>query len=122
WQSGFWIWPVILLSFKAVMQLIASVAPVSLWLSDYGLRILYLHILLLGALTITLIGWLNTTSGASKWYFNIIVLSIGATLVSLVLPTRLWPVIWTGGWIFYALAGAALLPVITMVAQWIKMI
>ncbi|HLR26746.1 MAG TPA: hypothetical protein VK112_12840 [Fodinibius sp.] len=122
WHSSCWRWPIILLAFKAVMQLIASVAPASLWLSDYGLRILYLHVLLLGALSITLMGWLNISSGSSKGYFNAVVLSIGITLVSLTLPTQVWPTAWRGGWIFYALAGAALLPVITVFVHWIAMI
>src|SRR5699024_966447 len=117
WRSSYWRYPIILLAFKAVMQLIASVAPASLWLPDHGLRILYLHVLLLGVLTITMIGWLNISLDFSKGYFKAVVLSIGITLVSLVLPTKAWPAVWHGGWIFYVLAGAAILPVITVFTQ-----
>ncbi|MDZ7682770.1 MAG: hypothetical protein U5J63_13915 [Fodinibius sp.] len=119
WKHKLWGWIVGLLAFKALMQLVASVAPSSFWLSDHGLRIFYLHVLLLGALTLTLSAWLQNRFQISETYFHIVVISVFAVLVSLVLPTSFWPVNWGGAWIFQALVAAALLPPLAMGAQWI---
>lgn len=115
-----WIWPVGLLAFKAVMQLVASVVPSSFWLSDHALRILYLHVLLLGAFTLTMTGWLHSRSSVADSFFYGIVAAIGSVLLSLLLPTRFWPVVLGGVWIFYALAALALLPVLAVTVYWIR--
>lgn len=116
-----WGWPVGLLGFKALMQLVASVAPASFWLSDHGLRIFYLHVLLLGALTLTMSSWLQERSSASLRYYRLVVAAVLVVLLSLILPTQFWPGAWSGVWVFYVLAFAALLPVLAMAIQWWKL-
>lgn len=122
WKSTLWIWPMVFLILKALMQLAASVMPPTFWMSDHGLRIFYLHVLLLGAFTITIAAWLNIQADIPRKYFTAVGLSIVATLVTLILPTGLWPTAWSGNWIFYVLAGGALLPLVAIAAQWISMI
>lgn len=122
WRRTIWLWPIIFLGLKALMQLVASIAPASFWLSDHALRILYLHTLLLGALTVTLSGWLQKHFSLSKGYFQGVVLSICLTLISLIFMTKLWPGAWSGGWIFYSLVIGALLPVTALSAQWIRIV
>lgn len=120
WKHSLFGWAVGLLGFKAVMQLVASVVPSSFWLSDHGLRIFYLHVLLLGALTLTLSGWLQNRSSVSNAFYYGVVGSVLAVLITLIFPTWFWPQAWGGIWIFYALVTAALLPALTMGLQWLK--
>lgn len=119
WNHKIWGWVISLLAFKAVMQLGASVVPSSFWLSDHALRVFYLHVLLLGALTLAMAAWLQGRSRISDNYFYAIVISILAVLLSLILLTPFWPGSWGGGWIFWALVAAALLPALAMGTQWI---
>ncbi|WP_138430969.1 hypothetical protein [Fodinibius saliphilus] len=116
-----WIWPISLIALKAVMQITASIGPSSFWLADHGLRIFYLHVLLLGAFTLMMLGSLHVQSEATKSYFYAVVGSIYAVLISLVMPTQLWPTSWSGVWVFYVLAVAALLPVLAVSLQWITL-
>lgn len=121
WKHRFWGWAVGLLAFKGVMQLVASIVPSSFWLSDHTLRIFYLHVLLLGALTLTMTAWLQNLSTISDNYFYAIVASVFAVLISLLLPTQFWPQAWGGIWIFQALVAAALLPALAIGTQWIAL-
>lgn len=109
---GVWKWPLLFLAVKAIMQAAASVIPSDFWLSDHGLRIFYLHVLLLGAFTTAMIAWISEQTGTEIAYFNIVAASISATLLSLLLPTALFPAEWSGIWIIKVLAVFALLPVI----------
>ncbi|SHF33302.1 hypothetical protein SAMN05443144_107163 [Fodinibius roseus] len=122
WKSSIWIWPLALVGLKALMQLTASVLPSSFLFSDHGLRIFYLHVLLLGAFTLAIMAWWHRSVNIPDSFFNGIVWSIVIVLGSLLLPTPLWPTMWTGSWIFYLLAAAALLPALAITVYWIKMI
>ncbi len=121
WKHRIWIWPIVLLTLKGLMQLGSSVIPSSFWLSDPGLRLLYLHILLLGGLTLMGMGWLQMKSSVSIRYYQSVGVAILITLVTLLIPTRLWPGVLAGAWILYALAIGALLPIIAVSAHWIKL-
>jgi hypothetical protein len=114
WQHPILIWPVILLALKGTMQLAASVIPSSFWLSDPALRILYLHILLLGALTLTGIGWLHIQAKIAHYFYFSVVASVVLLLLGLILPSSLWPDEWSGNWIYYVLAFTAFLPIVTV--------
>lgn len=119
WKHRLWGWSVGLLAAKAVMQLVASLVPSSFWLSDHALRIFYLHVLLLGAFTLTMSAWLQKRSRISECYFYVVVIAVFAVLASLVLPTRFWPAAWSGVWIFYTLLAVAILPPLAMGIQWV---
>lgn len=116
-----WLWPVGLLALKGVMQLAVSVIPSNFWLSDHGLRIFYLHVLLLGALTLGLIGWLHGRTRLSNRYYDGVVGSVMGVLASLVMVSRLWPAAWGGPWVFYLLAVMALLPALAVSVHWLKL-
>lgn len=113
-----WGWILGLLALKGVMQLVASVSLSTFWLSDHSLRLFYLHVLLLGALTLAMTAWLQQNSTIPLIYFYSVIVAILAVLGSLILPTAFWPQMWGGVWIFYALVFAALLPPLAMGAQW----
>ena len=114
-------WPLIFLVLKSVMQVIASVTPFEMWLSDHGTRILYLHTILLGAFTVGVIWFLHQMTNMSRKYFYSVLVSVILLLMSLVLMTSLWPVSLAGVWIYKALAIFAIFPIITILAFWVKL-
>lgn len=122
WKHPIWIWPMTLLTLKGVMQLGASVVPSSFWLSDPGLRVLYLHILLLGGLTLVAFGWLNTKTKSLKSYFYLLGGCILVTLITLLMFTRFWPSLLSGAWIADALALGAILPILSAIVYWMMLI
>jgi hypothetical protein len=106
-----WYWQgiLLLLGLKAFAQFIASIIPSGFWLSEHGLRILYLHLLLLGSFSLTLFTALDSSKrieGALKLVFASIIL----LLISLIWLTSLWPKNWFTIWQFYATTAIALLP------------
>lgn len=121
WRDPIWIWPVTLLTLKGVMQLGASIVPSSFWLADPGLRVLYLHILLLGGLTLLVFAWFNKRTNVSQLFFHLLGIAIGLTLITLVMFTNIWPQILSGAWIVDALALGAILPILAVIIYWIKL-
>lgn len=122
WRSSIWLWPVVLLSLKGVMQLGASIVPSSFWLADPGLRVLYLHILLLGGLTLVAFAWFNDRKKVSKVFFHLMGVAIAITLITLIMVTNIWPRALSGAWVVDALAIGAILPILAVVMYWIKLI
>lgn len=120
-KLGIWIWPLLFLGMKGLMQLIAAVSPAGLWLSEYGIRIFYLHVLLLGAFTTGVTVYLMEGLEVAKGYFYGVVGSVSAVILSLVLMTTFWPAVLSGIWIYTALAVVAILPVCAMCIFWWKM-
>jgi hypothetical protein len=120
-RLGIWIWPLLFLGMKGIMQLIAAVSPAGLWLSEHGIRIFYLHVLLLGAFTTGVTIYLMEGLKVAKGYFYGVLGSVGAVILSLILMTSFWPSVLSGIWIYTALVIAALLPVCGMCIFWWKM-
>jgi len=121
-KNSIWIWPIGLLGFKALMQLTASILPTGFWLSDHGLRILYLHVLLLGALTLTIAATLNEKANIPKPHFKLFVGAVVSVLASLVLLSRFWPMALSGSWIYETVASVAILPVLAAINLWFRML
>jgi hypothetical protein len=108
-----WGLPLALLLLKAAMDAAASLAPLARWAEAMGLRILYLHVLLLGFVTLGLFAagsdlW-KPAAAARRWF----VWAICLLLVSLLPLSGVWPVALSGGWALGAAFFAALGPVIT---------
>ncbi len=109
-----WMWsiPLVLLALKAVAQLSNSILPGVWWASAHGLRVLYLHLMLLGFVSLSCVAgaratWgTGATRGAALLYG-----AVAAMLLSLVPLTSWWPVAWSGLWTLQAAAWAAVLPV-----------
>lgn len=114
-SNSIWKWPIILLAIKALFRLIISVFPNEIWLSDHNLRVLYLHILLLGAFTLTGFGWICQRYQINHKIYLGMVISCLVVLVSLILPTNLIPVTMKGIWIFQSMTAVAALPVISAI-------
>jgi len=116
-----WIWPIVFLVLKSLMQITASVTPIGMWLSDHGFRILYLHTTLLGALSTGIIWFLFQMVSMKKKYFYGVLASITMLIGSLILPTSIFPVILFGAWVYKILAIVAIFPVIAVLFFWLKL-
>ncbi|MGK7371549.1 MAG: hypothetical protein ACNS64_15165, partial [Candidatus Halalkalibacterium sp. M3_1C_030] len=106
-----WYWKLILslLALKVIAQMLASLLPSEFWMSAHGLRIFYLHLLLLGAFTLTLFSKLLFEEHARTGLLAVSV-SVILVLISLLWLTPLWPQAWHATWQFYATTIIAILP------------
>jgi hypothetical protein len=115
--SGLWQFVLGLLALKALAEVAVSAVPGAGWTAVPHLRILYLHLMLLGFVTLGLVAaartvWgTDTTRGVLPFAAAVVVL-----LLSLVLLTPAWPPAWRGAWIADVLAWCALGP--PAVALW----
>ena len=102
--GAIWRFPLALLAIKALGQL-ASAAAVGFWIADYhGLRVLYLHIMLLGFVTCGLVAAATSLALARESirpFFNGAVLVLLASILPL---TELFPAGWRGSWALYVAA------------------
>lgn len=116
-----WYWKAVLLllALKAIAQLLASVLSSEFWLSEHGLRIFYLHLLLLGSFSLALFARLQP-GGESDSGLTAVFVSVGLVLVSLVWLTSLWPPSWFATWQFYATSSIALLPALAVLYYWYR--
>ncbi|MFP8489123.1 hypothetical protein ACKGJO_08460 [Gracilimonas sp. Q87] len=117
--SKIWIWPLLLLGLKSLMQIIAAVMPADLWLSEHGIRILYLHVLLLGGFTLGVTAYMTQEVDLKPKYFYVVLISVFVLLISLLWMTSLWPLFLSGVWIYTAITVIAMLPVIAMLWYWL---
>ncbi|MFQ5858634.1 MAG: hypothetical protein ACE5LU_23790 [Anaerolineae bacterium] len=119
-RGAAWRVALIFLAAKALAELGLSLPSVALWAERMGLRILYLHILLLGFVTLGLMAAVRDSWGPEVAYgrrwMTVAVLLLLATLIPL---TRLWPLVWTGRWVLVAAAWAFLAPVVVGMAMWV---
>lgn len=114
----FWAWPILFLAIKAVMQIVASISPPELWMYDIGIRILYLHVLLLGAFTTSMVICVCRDCAKYKNHIYAVFISICIVLMSLILLTNFWPSSLKGYWTYPVLAICATLPILTMSLLW----
>ncbi|NGP77524.1 hypothetical protein G3570_12825 [Balneolaceae bacterium YR4-1] len=105
---------------KAIAQLLASVLPSEFWMSAHSLRIFYMHLLLLGAFSLTLFTVLLSEEQART---GLLAVSVGIILVliSLIWLTPLWPQAWSATWQFYTVTGIAILPSMAAVYYFVKL-
>lgn len=114
-----WYWKLVLylLAFKAVAQLLTSVLPSEFWMSAHGLRIFYLHLLLLGAFSMGLFSGLLFDKKAEMG-LAVIAGSIISVLVSLIWLTPFWPQALFSSWLLYATTIIAILPALVVPFYW----
>ncbi len=112
-ETAIWTVPLALLGVKALAQLTISIPRVASWAEGMNLRILYLHILLLGFVTLGLLAaakftWSTQMVRTWPWFATAVIV----LLLSLLPLTGLWPAGWRGPWVYYAAAVGACLPLI----------
>ncbi len=78
----------VLIGLKVLFQLIA-VLPFGIWPGEHGLRVLYLHLLLLGIVSPVLVEWFHPNrERAAKTIFTLTILAV---LVTLLFISGYWP-------------------------------
>lgn len=118
-----WWWKVVLnlLGANTLMLLGGALLPFMLWIGEHGLRVLYLHILLLGFVSITYFGaWHTMHPKLNKGGFKILTLSILLLLAMLLISSGLIPPGWLPDWHFRALLWISLLPAAAAIWEWVN--
>lgn len=108
-----WRVPLALLALKAVVGLGMLLPITARWAQQNSMRVLYLHLLLLGFVTLALFVsarevWGREAVPGHRW----LVLAIGVLLLSLVPLTGLWPDAWRGLWTLQVAAWVSVWPVL----------
>jgi hypothetical protein len=94
-----WLIPALFLGLKAGLEAGVSITPLAVWGERMGLRIFYLHVFLLGFVSLSLLAaasnlWGETFIQRRAW-MTVAVLALLASLLPL---TGLWPKSWFGHW------------------------
>lgn len=115
----YWRWVMGLLLLKIVMQLGAAALPSSIWLGEHGLRILYIHVLLLGFVSLTFFSarqslYHSGPNTSLKWINAAILL----VLISLVMISGWWPDMFLPSNVYRVIAGIALIPFFAILIEW----
>ncbi|HUF07705.1 MAG TPA: hypothetical protein VMO47_00170, partial [Rhodothermales bacterium] len=114
-----WMWrfAIAALVIKAVAEGVVSIAPDANWAAMPHLRIIYLHVVLLGFVSVGLVAAAHSAWGESatrgRTAFTI---SIAALLIFLLPYMPIWPLAWRGVWLLWVTAALALGPVLA--AAW----
>ena len=116
WPSVTRIWriPLIFLGLKTAATVIMALPPTAIWAERAGLRVSYLHWLLLGFITLGLVAAAKErwSIRGDRWLAaSVVILTL--TLLPL---TQLWPVALAGRWTLHAAAWGALGPVLAALA------
>lgn len=107
-----------LLTLKAAAMLLAGLPFIARWAEQNGLRLLYLHVVFLGFVSLTLISLARETFGTNAFHFpRAIQFGVLAVLISLIPLTGLWPVALAGRWMLYTAAIAAAIPLVIVCAS-----
>lgn len=115
-HAAWWSIPLALLAAKALAQLGNSVIPGVWWSGEHGLRVAYLHLMLLGFVSLGLAAAARrawgavATPGLASFYG-----AVGLLLLSLLPLTSWWPAAWAGIGAVQLAAWVALLPMLAAV-------
>lgn len=113
-----WLLPLALLGAKSISQIIVAATPGIWWTSIPGLRILYLHVMLLGFASLATIAVARCLWGRTWTRFAApFAVAVFLLLVSLVLLTPLVPEAWQGRWTFEVAAFVAPMPGMVVAAM-----
>lgn len=112
---GLWRFALACLATKALAEVAVSVMPGTGWGSHPQLRILYLHLMLLGFVSVGLVAAARSEwGGAATRGRRAFAAAVAALLLSLVPLTPVWPAPWRGRWAFAAAALFALGPALVV--------
>lgn len=107
------------LGLKIIAQF-AAILPVNVWLGDHGLYILYLHLMLLGFISVTLIRFLPVTNKPNRYISNFFAATVWILLCSLVWISGYWPASLAVTNVFIWVFIIALLPVVPAIILYLK--
>lgn len=112
WRAGAPRLPLAFLLVRSAMLAAASFPAVARWGEGMGLRILFLHVMLLGFVSVGIVeaarrAWGDAATPARRAF----ALGVALLVASLVPLSGVWPLALSGAWTWRFAAGAALVPV-----------
>jgi hypothetical protein len=118
-----WRVPLALLALKTLVGMGMILPAAALWAQRNGLRVLYLHLLLLGFITFGLVvaareTWGRAAVPGQRW----LVATVVILLLTLLPLTGLWPEALTGRWALQLAAWASLGPVLAVTGMLVTLI
>jgi len=110
-----WLAPLGFLSLKVLALFAAALLPLTHLTTHHGVGLLYLHVMLLGGLTLGLVACAFYEGFVLKhfWLFCGSVLALVASLIPF---TPFWPAVWLGRWVWMAAFWLAMPPILCMAA------
>jgi hypothetical protein len=116
--TWWWLVTVNLLLAHVLMLFGGAVFPFILWIGEHGLRVLYLHVILLGFVSMTYLGaWHTLHQEMNKKGLKLFTLSILLLLLMLFFSSGLFPPVWLPSWNFQVLLWVSLLPVAAAILE-----
>jgi len=115
-----WVWKFVLslLTLKATVQLSAVFLPETLWLGQHGLRVLYLHLLLLGFVsTLFFVAIHDVLSKILRAGLYLFIGSVLILLSTLVLISGFWPIEWQPNNVYLWATMGAVLPSVAILIE-----
>jgi len=113
-----WMFVLALLALKVAAQLSAVFLPETLWLGQHGLRVLYLHLLLLGFVsTLFFVAIHSVFSKSSRAGLYMFMGTVLILLSTLVLISGLWPTEWLPNNIYLWVTIGSLLPSVAILFE-----
>jgi hypothetical protein len=110
-SSGVWLMVLLFLGLKIVLQA-GAILPTGIWPGEHGLRILYLHLVLLGfGSTGMIAAFYPASERVTKWLY---ISGAVAILITLGMFSGYWPKAFIPENLVYWLAIAAALPVVPL--------
>lgn len=111
--SLLWRFALTALGCKALAEAAVSLTPATDWTGIPNLRIIYLHVVLLGFVSVGLVAAARSHWGAANTRGRVaFMLSVGVLLVLLLPFSPAWPMAWRGIWVLWMAAVAAVVPVV----------
>lgn len=115
-----WVWTAVLILFglKILFQIGAALLPSVLWLGEHGLRILYLHLMLLGFVsTLFFTAYHTLFQNRSRTGLYLFMISVLVLICTLVLISGIWPPAWQPSHLYQWVTLGALLPSLAITVE-----
>ncbi|WP_372906196.1 hypothetical protein [Rhodohalobacter sp.] len=113
-----WLFVLAMLALKVTIQLSAVFLPETLWLGQHGLRVLYLHLMLLGFVSTLFFAAFHTVNTrSSKAGVYLFLGSVFVLIATLVLISGLWPPAWQPTNVYRWVTVGAILPSIAIAVE-----
>lgn len=110
---GLWSAAIACFALKGLAQMVFIVPAVARWADAGGLRLMYLHVLFLGAVSLTLVEsarrtWGNVTPRQSRWMQA----AVAVLIITMLPTTTFWPAGWLGSQALWLTAAGSIWPVL----------
>ncbi|MEX0905397.1 MAG: hypothetical protein WD604_10610 [Balneolaceae bacterium] len=119
--KNIWVIVLVLLGLKIITQFGAAILPSSLWIGEHGLRIFYLHLLLLGFASLAFFtGFHQLLKNNTYTSLYILYMAVVLLLLSLLMLSGYWPASLLPDNLMVFITSIAILPVLAAIVEWIS--